>query len=322
MRPGGRLVFITPAEFLDVRYGSAVKQALLSHCTIDEIMVLELDELVFEGVLTSSAITIATKRKSGPAKGVTLTEAKMNGRVERCRTVTLPRNELPTELPWTALLPTRTERLRPLIKQRPHRLDRYARVRRGIATGNNSFFCLSSNDLALWSIEPEFLVPVVMGSKDLPEVGQALDLAHWDDTREAGRKCWLLWCHEHADRLGGTKVLSYIKHGEELGLPLRFNCRTRSPWYGVEQVPPPDFFITYMSRDRARFIRNEVGARCLTSLLNLWSRPGVDVERLRIVLDDPINSKLLREFGRTYGGGLGKIEPGDVARLPVPALVD
>jgi hypothetical protein len=108
--------------------------------------------------------------------------------------------------------------------------------------------------------------------------------------------------------------------GEERGLPERFNCRSRAPWYGVEPVQPPDFFVTYMARDAARFVRNLAGARCMTSLLNVWAKPPFTAEALEDVLHDPINAVLLREFGRTYGGGLGKIEPGDLAGLPVPEL--
>jgi SAM-dependent methyltransferase len=320
LRPGGRLVFITPAEFLDVRYGAAVKQALMTHCAIDEIIVLELDELAFDGVLTTSAITIATKREGRRRPSFKMTEARVNGTVERQRAVTVSTSTALPERPWTPLLPTREERLAPLVRDRPHTLDQYVRIRRGIASGDNNFFCLKAEEAERWGIETEFLVPVVLGSKDLPSVGLPLDLDHWTSLRDAGRKCWLFWCHEPKERLAGTRVLRYIEHGEELGLPERFNCRTRTPWYGVERVPPSDFFVTYMARERARFIKNEVGARCMTSLLNLWVRPGVDVSRLRAALEDPVNAVLLREFGRTYGGGLGKIEPGDVAKLPVPAL--
>jgi hypothetical protein len=62
----------------------------------------------------------------------------------------------------------------------------------------------------------------------------------------------------------------------------------------------------------------------MTSLLNVWAKPGVDADSLRPSLEDPANAQLLREFGRTYGGGLGKIEPGDLVALPIvpPAGID
>lgn len=320
LRNGGRLVFITPTEFLDVRYGSAVKEALLRFCSLDEILVLEMDELAFDGVLTTSAITIATKNDRPHRNPVRLVEGRLNGKIERRREIELSRDIITPQVPWTPMLPSRAERILPLLDGRTRQLQDYCRVRRGIATGGNKFFCLSDAEVAEVGIEAEFLVPVVVGSKDLPENGTVLDKEVWEANRRAGRKVWLFFCHQARSALHGTGALRHIEAGEAAGLHEKFNCRSRKPWWGVEQVPPPDFFVTYMSRDRARFVRNQVGARCMTSLLNVYCRPDVDAEAMRPILEDPANAQLLREFGRTYGGGLGKIEPGDLRTLPIRPL--
>jgi adenine-specific DNA-methyltransferase len=319
---GGRLVFVTPTEFLDVRYGQAVKEALLDHCEIDEILVLEMDELAFEGVLTTSAITVATKRET-PSRRFQLVEGKLNGSIEKGRKVELAAENTPAALPWTPLLPSRAERIAPLLRGRTAKLSDYCRVRRGIATGDNSFFAMTRAEVEQWNIEERFLVPVVLGSKDLPHEGP-LDADFHAARIAEGARGLLFFCHEPIEALRGTNALRYIEHGLEFGLHERFNCRTRNPWYGVEPVPPADFFTTYMSRNRARIVRNLIGARCMTSLLNVWAQPGVDPEALRPSLEDPANARLLREFGRTYGGGLGKIEPGDLVALPIrpPAGVE
>jgi adenine-specific DNA-methyltransferase len=319
LNDGGRLVFITPTEFLDVRYGQAVKEALLEHCDIEEVLVLEMDELAFEGVLTTSAITVATKCTK-PSRRFRLVEGKMNGRVELGRDVTLAAEHAPAYLPWTPLLPTRAERILGLTEGRTAQLGEYVRVRRGIATGDNSFFCLTEAEVEEWRIPRDYLVPVVLGSKDIPADG-TLDDGYRAERLAEGARGWLLWCYEPKESLPPA-LQRYIDHGEALGLPERFNCKTRRPWYGVEPVAPPDFFVTYMSRERARFIRNGVGARCMTSLLNVWAKPEVEIDALQVILQDPVNAQLLREFGRTYGGGLGKIEPGDLLRLPVTPLAD
>ncbi len=317
LNDGGRLVFVTPTEFLDVRYGQAVKEALLSRCEIDEIIVMEMDELAFEGVLTTSAITIATKREA-PSRRFRLVEGRLNGSIEKSREVELSAEIVSAALPWTPLLPSRAERIAPLLRGRTAKLGDYCRVRRGIATGDNSFFVMTRTEVERWGIEEEFLVPVALGSKDLPHKGP-LDANFYALRIAEGARCLLFFCHRPIDGLRGTNALRYIEHGLELGLHQRFNCRTRNPWYGVEPVPPADFFTTYMSRNRARIVRNLIGARCMTSLLNVWARPGVDPEALRASLEDPTNAQLLREFGRTYGGGLAKIEPGDLVSLPILA---
>jgi adenine-specific DNA-methyltransferase len=167
-----------------------------------------------------------------------------------------------------------------------------------------------------WEIEKRFLVPMVSGSRDLPIEGP-LDADFVAQRAATGARCLLFFCHEPVEALQGTRALTYIEHGLELDVHERFNCRARRPWYGVERVAPADFFVTYMARGRARMVRNLTGARCLTSLLNVWAKPGVDPEALRPALEDPVNAQLLREFGRTYGGGLGKIEPGDLIALPI-----
>lgn len=318
LNQGGRLVFITPTEFLDVRYGRAVKEALLDHCEIDEILVLEMDELAFDGVLTTSAITVATKRRA-PSRQFWLIEGKLNGKIERGRGVELAAGTVSPASPWTPMLPARAEGIGPLLRGRTAKLGDYCRVRRGIATGDNSFFTMTAAEADEWEIEERFLAPVVLGSKDLPTEGP-LDEAFHASRVEAGARGFLFFCHESIKALQGTRALRYIQHGQELGVHERFNCRTRRPWYAVERVSSADFFATYMSRKRARIVRNLTGARCMTSLLNIWAKPDIDPEALRPALEDSTNAQLLREFGRTYGGGLGKIEPGDLITLPIRPL--
>ena len=134
-------------------------------------------------------------------------------------------------------------------------------MRRGIATGDNSFFCLTQEQVDRWGIEPRFLVPAVGGLQGpARERIRAHPMSSGGPASLPALPAGCLWCHEPKSALADTAVLRYIEHGEALGLPERFNCKTRKPWYGVERVPPADFFVTYMSRQRARFVRNELGA--------------------------------------------------------------
>lgn len=319
LNPSGRLVFITPTEFLDSSYGRAVKEALLEHCSIDDILVYAEDALTFgDDVLSTSAITVATKRRPESPVGRTVRMGELLGVDfgDARRAVVENPN---VEEPWTSYAPGKVERNAVLHAGRERNLSDFARVRRGIATGSNKFFCLTQAEVDEWSIEEQFLVPCLVGARDLPADGSPISWEHFEALRDEGRRCWLLWCHESKTELAGTCVLEYLTHGESIGVHEAYNCRSRSPWYSVEQVGAPDWFVTYMNRENARFSRNLIGARCLTSLLNVWASEGVDKNWLDAELSSPLIPALLRSVGRNYGGGLGKTEPRELLRLPLPS---
>jgi hypothetical protein len=319
LNPGGRLVFITPTEFLDSSYGRAVKEALLAHCTIDDILVYGEDALTFgHDVLSTSAITVATKRQPKTSVDRTVRMGELLGEdFSEVRRVVVERPDV--EEPWTSYAPGKGERNAVLHAGRDHKLSDFARVRRGIATGSNKFFCLTQAEVDNWGVEERYLTPCLVGARDLPSDGSAITWEHFSMLRDEGRRCWLLWCHAPKTELAGTRVLEYIRHGEKIGVNEAYNCRSRSPWYSVEQVGAPDWFVTYMNRENARFSRNLIGARCLTSLLNVWAAEGVDKSWLDAELSSPLIPDLLRSVGRNYGGGLGKTEPRELLRLPLPS---
>ncbi len=319
LNPGGRLVFITPTEYLDTSYGRAVKEALLAHCTIDDILIYGDDTLTFgDDVLSTSAITVATKRANGaPRSREVRIGDVMSSDFTDLRAVTVPDADI--EKPWTSYAPAKAELNAKLHAGRTKTLGDYARVRRGIATGSNKFFCVTRAEADEWALESEFLVPCLVGARDLPGDGSPITPEHFQSLEEAGKRCWLFWCHKPKAELLGTKAREYIEWGEDQAVNQAYNCRSRSPWYSVEQVQPPDWFVTYMSRENARFSRNLIHARCLTSLLNVWALDGAQKDWLDQELSSPLVPKLLRSVGRNYGGGLGKTEPRELLRLPLPS---
>ena len=59
----------------------------------------------------------------------------------------------------------------------------------------------------------------------------------------------------------------------------------------------------------------------MSVFLNGFLRPdGVDIDALLDALNGEDTSKLIQKLGRTYGGGLGKIEPRELANLPMPEI--
>ena len=320
LRDGGALVFITPAEYLDVTYGQPIKALLSRRASLETLELFRFDELAFEEVLTTSAITIARKRapRAGHTTRVREAVAGPGGvTVETERRVALGEVDVTTN--WTLQGARLHGEHQALIQGRERRLGDYLRTRRGIATGANRFFVLTQQQVDAWGLEEAFLKPVLASARDLPD--RALTRAHWERLRDEGRPVWLLDCGLPEEQLTGRSVARYLAHGRREGIHRRFTCRARTPWYRVEQVQPPDIIVTYMSRGKTRFVRNEAGCRVMSVFLNGFiTDPRVDVDALLEVLNGDVTRALITQIGRTYGGGLGKIEPRELLRLPMPAL--
>jgi hypothetical protein len=320
LRDGGLLVFITPADFLDTKFGEGLKQALATHTTIDEMLLFDRDELAFASVLTTTAITVARKRPPTARHIVRFHEATLDGgEVVRCKGNERSAKSLDATARWITHFGEREAHLSALTRDRPKSLSDYLRVRRGMATGSNAFFVLPQAVVDAWKIEEKYLLPIVASARDLPDDELTVDA--WQALRARGRPCWMLAVHEPLDALKKTNVRRYLEHGVEQGVHERFNCRTRTPWYKPENVSPPDVIVTYMNRGRTRFVRNSAGCRVMSVFLNgFLLDPSLDLSALLAALNSPETSALIERLGRTYGGGLGKIEPRELAALPMPEL--
>jgi hypothetical protein len=129
------------------------------------------------------------------------------------------------------------------------------------------------------------------------------------------------------------RLWHYLQRGVEQGVPQRYLCRHRALWYAQEHRPPAPLLCTYMGRrsDRGRpfrFILNWSAATAANVYLLLYPRPAL----ARAMACDPtllpriwsalnrLPVDVLLQEGRVYGGGLHKLEPRELARLPLAAL--
>ncbi len=65
LRRGGRLAFLTPAEFMDVNYGQVLRSYLLENFRIDAFVLFPREGTLFRDALTTSCVTLATKGALG-----------------------------------------------------------------------------------------------------------------------------------------------------------------------------------------------------------------------------------------------------------------
>ena len=105
-------------------------------------------------------------------------------------------------------------------------------------------------------------------------------------------------------------------------MPNAYKCRVRQPWWQVPLVPPADLMLTYMNADTPRLSTNRVGVRHLNSVHGLYLRDehrAVGRELLSLASLNTLTLLGAETVGRSYGGGMLKLEPREADHLPVPA---
>lgn len=195
-------------------------------------------------------------------------------------------------------------------------LYNFASVMRGIATGSNEFFFLTSQQVHELNIPKEFLKRAVGRTKDVAEnVLTARDIEQLD---ENGRPTYLLSIR--GDRKFPQAVSDYLKAGAESGLPNRSLIRQRKPWYKMERRKTPPLLFAYLGRRNTRFIKNEAKVLPLTGFLCVY--PIYDdeeyIDNLWRALNHADTLENLKLVGKSYGSGAIKVEPGNLAKLPIP----
>jgi adenine-specific DNA-methyltransferase len=321
---GGRAAVIVPAEFLNANFGEEIKERLLKALRPPGIVVFNPALNLFNESLTTSAIVLLEKgrSKSAPcrlAKADSLAEAETflqalideqtSGLGSSCRDLDI----FKSGDKWlnTLLNPTSPAETRRFTKV----IGDYFDCRRGIATGANDFFCLSSSGLRQNSLDLSHVDPCV--ARAIDATGLVFTPEKFSALAASGRRCYLL-----NPRRNGQGLANYLRIGERSGIPLRFLPSHRPVWYLPENRAVADIWVAVFSRETVKFILNRSGAKNLTCFHGLYAKTGHEnlAPLLTLYLNSSWGREAFAQVNRFYGDGLNKLEPKDVEALPCPAL--
>jgi adenine-specific DNA-methyltransferase len=195
-------------------------------------------------------------------------------------------------------------------------LNDFGNVMRGIATGSNEFFFLTSQKVKELNIPKEFLKRAIGRTKDANE--SVLTLEDVEALDKENRPTYLLSINGQDNY--PKAINDYLKVGEEMGLPYRSLIQQRKPWFKMEQRKVPPLLFAYLGRRNTRFIKNEAGVLPLTGFLCVYPiyNDKEFINNLWQALNHPDTLENLKLVGKSYGSGAIKVEPGNLTRLPIP----
>lgn len=140
----------------------------------------------------------------------------------------------------------------------------------------------------------------------------------WVSLRDAGERVWLL--HPSCD--DETAALrAYVRYGQDQRFDQAYKCTIRNPWWRPPVVKPPDLFFTYMSHRYPRLIANTARVTFVNSMHGLRLKadaPNACRPALPLLAFNSLTMLGAELYGRSYGGGVLKMEPREAALLPVP----
>jgi adenine-specific DNA-methyltransferase len=324
LRVGGRLAFLTSRELLDAQYGAALRAYLLSSSKLRALVLFDSKVLTFDGVLTTSAITFL-ERGVPDRSSVRIVDVKMLPSAEELMTAIVdadPRSftwgrslnvehiEIERAAKWSTLVAVK-EHAQPDNGLVP--LGELVTAKRGIATGANRFFLLSSAEASAAGLRSQSLRAAI-GRARLSKGARITkrDFRRWE---KRGERVWLL---DIRDRPSPEEE-EYLNFGVEQGLPRRFLCRARKCWYQMERREPPPILATYMSRTGLRFFQNSAELVPLNVFHGLYPKglTNAQVGRLLECLNAEDFRSRVSKAARSYGGGLLKVEPRELLAVPI-----
>lgn len=315
LKPGGRLGLVLPAELLTVNYAAPVREFLMRRFA--QVRIVLFEGLVFPGVIAEVILLLA--EGTGPTDHCELYQARNLSSLNT--------------LSWRSWMPDHPEQkwIHGLLA--PEADELYAAIRSGggfselkdwgetdlgIVTGNNRYFAMDGSTIRRLKLTQRELIPISPpSSRHLRSL--AFTFADWSQMSGEGARTHLFYPSPDKPSAAARR---YIDQGEQEGVHEAYKCRVRAPWWRVPLLPAADLFLTYMNHDTPRLVANQARVRHLNSVHGVALKPELRSLGTKTLPLGMLNSLTLlgaELVGRSYGGGILKLEPREADKLPIPS---
>lgn len=313
--------WLIPSEFMDVNYGRRLKQYLLREVTLLHIYRFDPNNVQFDDALVSSAIVWFRKEKPKTGHHVSFSFGGTMQSPELISKVSI--DDLERTDKWTKF-----PKYGPSIEHEGYRLADLFTIKRGLATGDNDFFIVDEAKAVNLNLPQRFLRLVLPSTRYIKSdeiIADSAGLPLLD------KRLFLIDCDRSEEEVANEHpaLWEYLQTGIER-VASRYLCRSRRVWYGQERRPVAPIVCTYLGRSDHerrpfRFPLNNSQATATNVYLMLYPQPLL-AKQLLLRLDgmrllwqalNSIERDILLGNDRVYGGGLHKLDPGNLATCPL-----
>lgn len=329
---GGRLGMVVPAEITRTHYGLRTLRGLLPH--FGSVRLLAFERNFFPDAQTETCLLLADDH-GGSSDSVNLLPLESIADLERLGldgrsagvakdaaagggvTIAMDRSGI-VRFAEAYLTPDQRRSWRRAAHRREVRsLGNLGRVVNGYVTGDNEFFHRTREAARAEGLPATWLFPTVRNSRSLR--GLSFTAADLQALEQQGVGHQLVVPQEDLFLVASRADLArFVAAGEARGTATRFKCRSRNPWWRVPGLQRADVVVAYMAGRDLKASVNEAGAVFTNALHGLKLRQDVPPALVALGFCTSLTRLSLEIEGRSYGGGILKLEPRELDRVLVP----
>ncbi len=313
----GKIAFVVPAEILQVAYAEDLR-LFLSH-QLSRITLITFEHLIFPEI--EQEVVVFIGEKGGVEKGIRIIEMD---NLDGFKTLNLASNGYQklqhAREKWTKYFITANETA---LIQKLREDRRFAKfkdfgvINIGITTGNNDYFSINNEVESCYDLD----------SVTLPLIGRSSH-AHgiyfttedWLVNVSRGKKAKLISFPDIPYGEYPTGHKRYIELGEREEQNKGYKCSIRDRWYIVPSVWVPDAFFLRRNNLYPKFVLNRCNAVSTDTMHRMKFKDGIDAENILLSYYNSISFAFTEICGRSYGGGVLEILPGEMGNILVPKI--
>ncbi len=313
----GKIAFVIPAEILQVVYAEDLRLFLAN--TLSKITLITFEELVFPDIEQEIVVFVGEKGKE--EKGIRIIELNNLDDLEEFDIESNGFQKLQhVHEKWTKYFTSdKDNKMVSEIRsdERFQKLSEVALINVGITTGNNKYFSVKQEVVEKYDLQ-DVVRPLIGRSAHAHSVYFRKN--DWVENVDAGKAAYLIDFPEIAYEKYPDKHKEYIRLGEKHEANKGYKCSIRERWYRIPSVWVPDAFFLRRNNLYPKFVLNCCEAVSTDTMHRIKFKDGIEPERILLSYYNSISFAFTELCGRSYGGGVLEILPGEVGNLFVPKL--
>lgn len=318
----GKIGLVIPAELLQVAYAEELRLFLIEN--LSKVSIVTFEELVFPDVQQEVVLLLGekTEKKVREKHKITVIEVQnVNSLEEQFNNLTKEFKDVDhTSDKWTKYFLNNDE-ISLINEIKDHdkflKFKEIADIDIGITTGNNKYFSVDNETVEKYNLQ-EVALPLI--GRSAHASGLYFNYDDWQKNVDKGVAAQLVYFPNKSYDLLPQNYQEYIKLGEDQEMHIGYKCSIRENWFHIPSVWVPDAFFLRRNNKFPKFVLNDIDAVSTDTMHRIRFNHDIDRDKVLLSYYNSITFAFTEIEGRSYGGGVLEILPGELEKVVLPNL--